>query len=68
MDLKLTYFKTNGKYYTQGFIKTVETEFYAALDEVRKEIDGLAPGLSGPWVGPVLVEHDGFPHLLNVGE
>ena len=70
--VKLTYFKSSGKYYSSGELE-VDTELgllriWTKVKELNKT---KLPGLAGTWNGPILVECPGHEHdhpvLLNLG-
>ena len=75
-SVTLTYFKPNGKYYTDTVVqleaKTLDEDcdapyMYDIFDQVRarRSIAAL-PGLqSGSWDGPILVDcEEGYPGLI----
>lgn len=48
MEVKLTYFKENGKYYTEGTYVTQKKEIFEIHDEVRKmKAKKSLPGITG---------------------
>lgn len=67
ITVKLTFFKTSGKYYSSGEYETTLTAFHEIIDHVRfkRNIKQL-PGLAGGWEGPILVQIGGpsVPHLI----
>ena len=64
--VKLTYFKSNGKYYSEGEYM----EDYILLYEIWENVEKMEkhPGLSGRWKGMILIdvpEHvHNHPHVL----
>jgi hypothetical protein len=69
MLVKLTYFKQNGKYYSDGEYNTNLTEYYSVINEVRNmKREGNLPGLiEGSNEGIILVtieEMYNVPHLV----
>lgn len=72
-SVKLTYFKSSGKYYTHGnYESDIELEYgFNIYKEVRAfNNNGILPGLSsGVWHGYILVNPvDGVPALIDLCE
>lgn len=67
--VKLTYFKSSGKYYTDGEYETKETELYLIYREVRElkrmgKLPGLAEGHSDFFVLAEVPDYpQAYPHL-----
>ena len=71
MNVKLTYFKASGKYYTSSDFPLMDGEnIYDAAKRIREmlKFGDKMPGLSGNWSeeGAVLLEVNGLPHLITL--
>lgn len=69
--VKLTYFKSSGKYYSRAFYGTDLKLDYEIYEEVRKMVNGYNGGLPGlsttTWKDYILVEpEDGVSALLDI--
>lgn len=68
-DVKLTYFKRNGKYYTEYFYTTALVSDYEIYKQVRSMGQGEFPGLSEKsfWSGYILVQpQNGVSELVDM--
>lgn len=73
----ITYFKTSGKYYSEGSYVSQETAFHRVVDEVYGMFrEGTCPGLQNNglqrnhfdaviYVGTDENDKDGLPHLVR---
>lgn len=69
--VKLTYFKSSGKYYCEGSYFSKLSLSYDVYNEVKeKNYYGTLPDLdSGAWYGFILVvADDGVPHIIDKAE
>lgn len=67
--VSLTYFKSTGKYYTEGEYETTEEWMFKILDEVKQmKADNKLPGINGSdFIIHIDVEDDhpnGYPCLI----
>ena len=68
-NVKLTYFKRNGKYYTECFYTTALDSDYEIYKQVRNMEKGRFPGLSENsfWSGYILVQpQNGVSELVDI--
>ena len=71
MTIKLQYFKSSGKCYTDGEFELPSHEsIHECVRQVQaRHSSGTLPGLaSGRWFGPILVTVDDLPHLIHLGD
>lgn len=62
-DVKLTYFKESGKYYSEGNYQTEKTDLFEIFREVRDKVErGRLPGLCDGAKFTTLIAVPGHPH------